>query len=213
MISVAIATAFPLLREGLLRTLHADRDVLVKFIAADTDAVLDLCGARSTDVLLLHADLPGLATAEFLRRMQQKGCAEAIVLFGTWTPESATAAGRTGCHGLLSEDDDPDIFVRAVHFAAAGDRFVSDRVEELLRGMESRADAGTQGRAERVLTPTELQILRALGDNLTSREIAARMFISYRTVQKHRSNIVRKLGLDGSNALLAFAMKHHARRR
>lgn len=213
MISVAIATAFPLLREGLLRTLHADRDVLVKFIAADTDAVLDLCGARSTDVMLLHAVLPGLATADLLRRMQQKGCAEAIVLFGTWTPESATAARRTGCHGLLGEDDDPDIFVRAVHFAAAGDRFVSDRVEELLRGMESRADAATQGRVERVLTPTELQILRALGDNLTSREIAARMFISYRTVQKHRSNIARKLGLDGSNALLAFAMKQHARRR
>ena len=213
MISVTIATAFPLLREGLLRTLQAERGVFVKSIASDTDAVLNSCGPRPADVLLLHAELPGLGTADLLRRMQQKGCAEAVVLFGKWTPESATAAGRTGCRGLLSESDDPDTFVRAVHFVAQGDRFVSDRCGEQLRELESRADPGAQGKVERLLTPTELQILRALGDNRTSREIAARMFISHRTVQKHRSNIARKLGLDGSNALLAFAVKHHARRR
>jgi DNA-binding NarL/FixJ family response regulator len=213
MIPVTIATAFPLVREGLLRTLHAERGVLVKSVASDAEAVLDCCGPRRSDVLLLHAELPGIGTAALLRRLHQKGCAEAVVLFGKWTPESASAARGTGCCGLLSESDDPDIFVRAVHFAAAGDRFVSDHVGNLLREMESRADGGAHGRIERLLTPTELQILRALGDNHTSREIADRMFISYRTVQKHRNNITRKLGLDGSNALLVFAMKHFSRRR
>ena len=213
MIPVTIATAFPLFREGLLHTLHADRGVLVKSVASDAEAVLDCCGPRPSDVLLLHAELPGLGTADLLRRLHQQGCEEAVVLFGKWTPESASAALRTGCSGLLSESDDPDTFVRAVHFAAAGDRFVSDRVETMLREVESRADGGAHGRIQRLLTPTELQILRALGDNLTSREIADRMFISYRTVQKHRNNIARKLGLDGSNALLAFAMKHLTRRR
>ncbi len=212
MISVAIATAFPIFREGLLRSLHAERDVLVKSVASDSDAVLRSCSHRSSDVLLLDADLPGLGTVALLRRLRQKGCAVAVALFGAWNPESAATACRTGCLAVLGLHDDPDVYVRAIHFASAGDRFVSDRVQAMLRAPEPRPDGGG-GRVERLLTPTELQVLRALGENRTSREIADIMFISYRTVQKHRDNIVRKLELDGSNALLAFAMRLYARKR
>ena len=58
------------------------------------------------------------------------------------------------------------------------------------------------------LTPTELTILRHLGQGLTSREIAASLEISPRTVQKHRENMSRKLGLVGPNRLLEFAIRN-----
>ena len=68
--------------------------------------------------------------------------------------------------------------------------------------------ASADSQIDSLLTSTELQIIRALADNATSQEIARAMFISYRTVQKHRSNMARKLKLEGSNALLAFALRH-----
>ena len=58
------------------------------------------------------------------------------------------------------------------------------------------------------LTPTEQRILKLIADNKTSKEIAAELFISARTVDNHRTNIATKLELHGSHALLKFAFDH-----
>jgi DNA-binding CsgD family transcriptional regulator len=58
------------------------------------------------------------------------------------------------------------------------------------------------------LTPAERRVLRQLAVARTSRAVSEALYISVRTVEKHRGNIVRKLGLRGSNALLSFAVTH-----
>ena len=58
------------------------------------------------------------------------------------------------------------------------------------------------------LTPAERRVLKLIADNKTSKEIAAELFISYRTVDNHRANICQKLNLKGSHSLLKFAFDH-----
>ncbi|MGH9941135.1 MAG: LuxR C-terminal-related transcriptional regulator, partial [Pyrinomonadaceae bacterium] len=58
------------------------------------------------------------------------------------------------------------------------------------------------------LTPAERRVLRLIADDKTSKEIAAELFISHRTVENHRANICQKLELKGSHALLKFALAH-----
>ncbi len=208
MISVCIASAIPLFREGLLHTLTADRGILVASVAMNSESVLRSCRPGLPDVILLDSALPGEGTIALLRRLQQKGCDASLVLFGDWTPESASAARRINSQAMLSCFDDAETFVRAVHFAASGEIFISDMVLAMLANAELLAETPGK-RIERLLTPTERQVLRALAAQQTSKEIALEMFISYRTVQKHRNNISRKLHLVGPNALLTFALKHY----
>lgn len=207
MLSVCIATAFPVFREGLLRALHDQRGVQSYIPPPDAESVVRFCAGRRPDVLLLDVMLPGLATVAVLRRLCQKGCRAAVVLFGDWTPESAAAAAHIGARGLVSARDDPDVFLRAIRTVATGEHFISSLVRPLLGDTESAPKTGESG-IERLLTPTERLILRSLADNHTSKEIAGELYISFRTVQKHRSNIVRKLQLDGTNALLTLAVRH-----
>ena len=58
------------------------------------------------------------------------------------------------------------------------------------------------------LTPAERRVLKLIAENKTSKEIAAELFISYRTVENHRANICQKLDLKGSHSLLKFAFQH-----
>jgi DNA-binding CsgD family transcriptional regulator len=58
------------------------------------------------------------------------------------------------------------------------------------------------------MTPVELAILRLVAENMTSKEIAEKLFVSMRTVENHRMHICAKLGIKGHNALLQFALEH-----
>lgn len=208
MISICIATAIPLFREGLLHTLTEARGIYVSSVAANSESVLHSCRSGMPEVILLDAALPGEGTIALIRRLQQKGCDADLLLFGNWIPESVAAARRLAGASILSYYDDAETFIRAVHFAVSGEPFISDKVLALLDTAESLIDT-PRNQTERLLTATERQILRSLAARKTSKEIALNMFISYRTVQKHRANIARKLQLTGSNALLVFALKHY----
>lgn len=205
MITVCIATAVSLLREGLLRVLNQERGILVTATALSGEEVLRSCRAGHPDVLLLDITLPGRSSASLLRRLRQRGCDAAILLFGTLTPDVAGGMRRLDVQGLLSSEDDGEEFVRAVHRVHDGEAFLSTELERAIHGGVTPTMVS---HVEELLTPTELQILRALAENRTSREIATGMYISYRTVQKHRANIARKLNIQGRNALLAYALRH-----
>lgn len=206
MITLCIATAVPLIREGLLRVLDHERGILTSQLASDAAAVLHACRPGRPDVLLLDIDLPGEATLQLLRRLRQRGFAGPVLLFGDWEEENVHQASRLDVHGMLHVLDDGDVYARAVHAAAADERVLSPHIDRLLNAPVDRAAAVSA--TERLLTPTERQVMQALAAGRTSREIARDMFISYRTVQKHRDNMARKLGLEGTNALLAFAVRH-----
>ncbi|MCB2205771.1 response regulator transcription factor [bacterium] len=202
MITLCIASAVSLYREGLLRALNQERGILVTSTAAKAEEVIRSCHGAHPEILLLDLALPGQSTAALLRRLKQRGCLCIVLLFGALTPEGAEQASRQRHRGLLCIEDDVEEYVRAVHRCSAGEYFLSVCAEQLLEG-----DSFTVApHIESILTATELQILRAIAENRTSREIADAMYISYRTVQKHRSNMVRKLRLQGRNALLTFAM-------
>jgi DNA-binding NarL/FixJ family response regulator len=207
MITVCIATDVSLIREGLLRILNEERGILVTMTASHSDHVLRSCRSGSPEVLLLDIALPGEGTAALLRRMKQRGCTRSIILFGDWDAENVVAALRLQVPGMLCERDDAENFVRAVHLVNEGLTFVSNSVQDLIQA-DASPPATDDSSIDTLFTPTELQIFHALADNATSQEIARKMFISYRTVQKHRSNMARKLKLEGSNALLAFALRH-----
>lgn len=207
MISVCIATDISLFLEGLLRTLNEERGIVVTSKAAHADQVISTCRSGHPDVLILHSLLPGLGSAELLRRLVQRGCTKNIILFGMWEPETVHAARRLAVRSMIDEQEDAENFVRAVHLVYGGAQYYSERITKLLDAAEDIPPASTTSIAQ-ILTPTELQIFRALSNNQTSQEIARSMFISHRTVQKHRSNMARKLQLKGNNALLAFALRN-----
>src|SRR5262249_15465737 len=101
--------------------------------------------------------------------------------------------------------------VECIKAVGAGESYISAALSGFV--MERRRKA--ESLAERKpslsdLTPTEIRILKLIAESKSSKEIAAELFVSYRTVENHRANICVKLDLHGANSLLKFALEHRS---
>jgi DNA-binding CsgD family transcriptional regulator len=92
---------------------------------------------------------------------------------------------------------------------AATEHYASHALTSFLINRSRRAIGLTEKQPSiKDLTVTERQVLKLIAENLTTKEIGERLFISPRTVEKHRENICQKLNLQGSHSLLKFALSH-----
>ena len=121
------------------------------------------------------------------------------------------AALDAGGSGYLLKDSAMDEVRTAIHSVLAGRRFIgSAMADRLVR--KSAASGGGGGAASVLasLTPTERKVLRLISEGKSSKEIGEALSIHYRTVENHRTNMCRKLELEGANALVRYALQHRA---
>src|SRR5262249_35820545 len=134
---------------------------------------------------------------------------EAIFLTMHKDEDLFNEAMNLGVKGYVLKDSAVTDIAAAVKAVVIGQSYISPSLSSYLISRGSRASSLAKQRPGlNVLTPTERRILRLIAENNTSREIAEELFISIRTVDNHRANISAKLELQGSHALLKFALEH-----
>ena len=114
-----------------------------------------------------------------------------------------------GARGYILKESALSGIVEGIKTVAAGHPFVTPSLTGFLLQRRRRAKdlAGRQPGLD-ALTATERRILQLIAGGHTSKEIAEQLFVHYRTVENHRVNIAQKLGLQGHNAVLKFALQH-----
>jgi len=114
-----------------------------------------------------------------------------------------------GVKGYVLKDSATTDIIASIKAAALGQPFISPQLSALLLKRRGRTDALSREKPGLgALTQMERRILKLIADDKTSKDIAAQLFISYRTVETHRTNICRKLELKGNLALVKFALAH-----
>jgi DNA-binding NarL/FixJ family response regulator len=114
-----------------------------------------------------------------------------------------------GAKGYILKDSAIHEIVKGLRAVAAGQHYWSEALTSHLLLRHNRTQAFAQAHPVlNDLTPSERRILRMIADGKSSKEIAAQLFIHYRTVENHRTNICEKLDLHGPNTLIRFALEH-----
>lgn len=207
MIDVLIADDHPLLRQGLRQIIEADNFRVIAE-ASDGQEALGLLEQRQPSIAILDVDMPklnGFAVARAIREHQ----GEMKVVFLTVHREKAYVqqALKLGASGYVLKDSAITDIATCLHTVLAGGTFFSPMLTEYLNDdFEATAPVAQQDLSQ--LTTSELQVLRLIADYKSTREIAEVLFISPSTVETHRKNICRKLGLRGSHALIKYALTH-----
>jgi DNA-binding NarL/FixJ family response regulator len=209
-ISILIADDHPVFRAGLRQVVEMNPDL--KVVAEAENGIAALAGVREhqPDVAVLDVDMPGMDGFEIVRALRQEKLAVEVVFLTMHKDEDIfNAAMNIDVRGYVVKDSavtDIAASIRAVH---AGRPFISPAVSAYLLNRTQRAVRLTEEKPGlQQLTPTERRILKLLADNHTSREIAGKLYVSHRTIENHRANICQKLGLQGSHALLKFALEN-----
>jgi DNA-binding NarL/FixJ family response regulator len=211
-IRVVIVDDHPLFRQGLRQAMAADPRFCLVGEAEDGLGGLKLILDQKPDIAVLDVNLPNFSGLEVARQLQaQRHPTHLIILTMYKEEETCNLALDLGVKGfVLKENAVPDILASLVAVAAGG-HYLSPSISGYLVKRRNRAEtlaAHQPGLDD--LTRAERRILKAIAEQKTSREIAAELFISHRTVEAHRANICAKLKLRGSHSLLRFALENRA---
>lgn len=202
---IVIADDHPLLLQGLYDLLIGREELEIVGKAEDGAEALRLILDQHPQVAILDIEMPylsGLAIAEECRKKYIE--TRFIILSYHKEPEVITQAKALNIAGyVLKEDTSAEIF-NCLDEVIAGGLYFSPSIL-------SDKPSTVEGHFEklRALTPSERKILKLIAERTSSQEIAERLHISERTVEKHRSNIIGKLELSGQpNELLLWSLEH-----
>lgn len=218
-IRVLIADDHPLLREGLVRILAREQDIIVVGEAADGRETVELAGRLRPDVILMDISMPKGGGLSATRKMREKYPTIGVIILTIHDDEQYLyELVRAGAKGYLVKDSDPARVVDAIRRVFAGKPYLPpellDKVlDEFQRmrygGVPRELSVEAQSvQAAVELTQRELEILQQIVQGLTNVEIGEALFISEKTVKNHITNILRKLAVTDRTQAAVYALHH-----
>ena len=206
-IKIILADDHALVRDGIRRLLEDESDLQVVGEADNGEAMLELIRHVQPDLAIVDIRMPRMNGIEAVRALQQEGSSVPCLMLSMHDSEEYVLQSiEAGAYGYLLKDASRDEFLRAVHAIHGGDRYFSGDlsnilVRQLMKGEGTPSRAAVY-RGERVeLTRRERQILPIILEGATNQEIADQLDLSRRTVETHRFNMMKKLGVSNSSEL------------
>lgn len=207
-IRIVLADDHPIFRSGLRMVLAQAPGIIVVAEADDGEAALEQIRDLRPDVAVLDLDMPKRDGFGVVEEIERQGLSVPVVFLTMHRSERLlNRAFDLGVGGFVIKDAAINEILDSIRAVHAGEKYVSPRLAEWLanrKARESALDLEKPGLG--ALTRTELVVLKMIADDQSSKEIAAALFISVRTVDRHRSNLCAKLNLHGANALTKFAI-------
>jgi DNA-binding NarL/FixJ family response regulator len=209
-IRIVMADDHPIVRQGLRQIIETDRAISIVGEAGDGETALELIEKHQPDVAVLDIDMPNTDGFDVVRALKEKNIPIKIIFLTMHSEDEIfEEAMDLGVKGYVLKDSAVNDIVASIKSVAAGKYFLSPALSSLLLNRRNRINELNENLpALQTLTPTERKILKLIAEDKTSKEIAAELFISHRTVETHRTNISRKLDLSGNLALVKFAAAH-----
>lgn len=209
-LQVLIADDHPIFRQGLKQVIERDPSLLVVAEAENGDMALASIKEFAPQIVVLDIDMPEKDGFEVAREIKSKRIPVEIVFLTMHKDETHfNEAINLGVKGFVIKDSAAADLVNCIKAVAAGQSYISPILSSYLLTRRRRTDDFENSTASLAdLTPTERQVLLLLADYKTSKEIAAELGVSPRTIENHRANICTKMELQGTHALVKFAVKH-----
>ena len=207
-VSIVLADDHPVVRRGMRSLLESEPDFSVVGELGDGLDTVRLVERLQPDVLILDLMMPGLSGLEALRIIRQRSPQTRVVVFSMHSNNAFVGeALKNGATGYVLKGSEEEQLIRAVREAAAGRRFLSPPVTE--RAIEAYIEQARTAPLDphETLTAREREVLQLAAEGATSPEIAARLHISHRTVENHRTSLMRKLGLKNQSELVRYALR------
>jgi two-component system nitrate/nitrite response regulator NarL len=203
-IRIVIADDHAIFRDGLRRLLATQEDFVVVAEASDGKEAIALATELRPDILLLDLAMPRVPGMEVLRELaHQEISVRTILLTAGIQPFAVTSALQLGARGIVLKASPPELLLKSIRAVYEGQFWVGSEP------VASWARAGGPSTTGFGLTSREIEIISAIKEGSSNREIASKLAISEETVKRHLSNIYSKLGVSSRLELAVVATEQH----
>lgn len=206
---IVLADDHVLIRHGIKNMLSQEHDLNIVGEAGDGEEMLALLGRTQADLIILDISMPKLSGIEALRLVKAKyPWVKILILTMHKDKDRFYRAMTAGADGYLIKEDSDGELLQAISRVRAGKTYLSPMFSEGLAGdvLSSFRNDGKDLYQE--LTAREKEVLKLVIDGKTSKDIAEFLGVSFRTVDHHRANLLRKLNVKNSIDLVNYAIRH-----
>jgi DNA-binding NarL/FixJ family response regulator len=208
-ISILIAEDHALLRSGIRTLLDREPDMQVIGEAATGEAAVQFVRERMPDVVLMDLNMPGRGGLAAIAEIVQLSAAiKILVVTMHKTDEYIYETLRSGVVGYILKESAHDELVDAIRRVLEGKIYVSPEVSQAV--ISHMVSAPRNSEPERnplgKLSERELEVFRLVAEGYANKQVARQLNLSVKTVEKHRSNVMRKLNLRNAANLVSFAI-------
>ena len=207
-IRVAVVDDQRLFAKGLSGLVELLPGVEVVGVAYNGEEAIALCRKEEPDVILMDISMPkmdGISATREIKALLPR--AAVIILTGHEEDEHLFEGIKAGAQGYLLKDSEPEDLSRAIHTVYAGDTIIApDLAQKMLTTFEGGRPGGSAHLAP-PLTERELEVIKALAQGMSDRQIARSLGISEKTVRNHTSNIYRKLHIFDRTQAVIYAVR------
>lgn len=199
MITVAIAEDHQALIDGIQSYLEYEEDITIVGHANDGEQLLELVEKRPPNIVLCDIRMPkvdGIAAAKVIQKQYPQ---TKIIAFTMFDQEDAVRQMlEAGAVGYILKNSSLKVVLEAIRAVANGKTYFDKKIH---------LPSSEKNTSKSILSTREKEILVLIGRGSTSHEIADQLFIGKSTVDTHRKNMIRKLGLSGAGELLRYALE------
>ena len=212
-IRVHIADDHQILIDGVKAVLNLESNIEVNGFSLNGVQVLEWFKNNSTDVLILDINMPEMDGIEVLKNLKKNKVECHVIVLSSYDDiKLVKEVLQMGAQGFVPKKSAGEHIVHAVNKVALGHQYFTDDVKEkmmqtLING-QSRDDGSQDGVLISSLTKREVQVLKLVAQQYSTREIANELHISESTVETHRKNLMKKVKVKNSVGLAIFALKN-----
>jgi DNA-binding NarL/FixJ family response regulator len=207
-IRVLVADDHAIVRTGIRHVLESEPGFAVVGEASTGPEALELAASLHPDVAVLDISLPGASGLRVAAELRQRAPETQVLILSMHdNTEYVLESLRAGVHGYLLKDTAATELRTAIRAVRRGESFFSPPIAGRLSAVVRGDPAGTTSSAVAQLTARERQVLVGVAQGHTNREMAAQLGISPRTVESHRENLMKKLGVRTVAGLTRLALE------
>jgi len=194
---------------GVERLLATSENIKLVGIAKDGEDALLKVKKLSPDVILLDINLPKMNGIKVTEEIIKKSPSTKIILHTSYVDEEYIVKGfEVGAMGYVPKNFNPDQLIEAIEMVYKGERYIKGLVSEVLMNSFFKKEEKKDVVLNSNLTERELEVLKFIIKGLTNNDIAQELYISVRTVEVHKANIMKKLSINNTAELVVYAIKN-----
>ncbi|MFL6449291.1 MAG: LuxR C-terminal-related transcriptional regulator [Bryobacteraceae bacterium] len=205
---VLIADRNVLFRRGLRTVLSREADLTLLEDAADLTEVLSKVRSENPDVLAITLDMLGADARQFGYSLRKASPDLSIlVLTPNDSPENLQHSIEAGAKGYMLKDSAPSQFVHAIRQLNSEKGEGPAELSSTVPDLQALAEQTPQSVRPNLLTSREQEVVRLLAEGRTVKEVAHDLSLSFKTVEAHKLNLMRKLNIHNRSSLIEYAVR------
>jgi DNA-binding NarL/FixJ family response regulator len=210
MIHVLIAEDHLMVREGIQALLERAGDIHVMGEASNGQEAIEMTEALKPDVLIMDIMMPRMNGIQAAANIRELKLPTHILLLSMYSDEGFVhQALQYGVKGYVLKSSVSDELLQAVRAVAGGKTYFSSSISEIVEGATNPHSTLQDGDPLSNVSPREKEILQLIAEEYTSAEIGKMLFITEKTVEKHRTKLMEKLNVRNLAGLVRLAIKYH----